>query len=105
MKKVKKVLLSIWIFIIGITNKVSAILKPEPMYGIKEPTEEELFIEKLEKIIKLSKIVILPILFIIGLFVIFNKKITKKTKGLIISILVGIGILVIGIVFILQNNI
>ena len=58
----------------------------EIKYGIFEPTIGE-------KISGIGKIALPLVLFIIGLFVVLSKKITKKVKVITISILLTIGIL------------
>ena len=58
----------------------------EPKYGIFEPTIGE-------KILGIGKIALPLVLFIIGLFVVLSKKITKKVKVITISILLTIRIL------------
>ncbi len=118
MKKLKKVFMSFGAFIIGTVSKVSAVatkygifapemvedkygvydpniidipakygvFEPvEPKYGILEPTISE-------KLARIGKFAIPVILFFIGLFVILNKKITKKTKAIVVSILVILAI-------------
>ena len=98
--KIKKILISIQVFFTGITSKVFATSISElnshgiqteygieiaPMYGIEEsPIEEGL---------RLGKIILPVLLFIIGLFVIFSKKLTKKVKAIIISALILLVIL------------
>lgn len=58
----------------------------EPKYGILEPTIGE-------KISIIGKIALPLVLFIIGLFLVLSKKITKKVKIITISTLLIIGIL------------
>ena len=103
MKKSKKVFMSFGFFITGLISKVSAvsiseqtkygvidpdILRTETKYGIFEP--EPTIGEKMSTI---GKFAIPIILFVIGLFVILNKKITKKVKAIVISVLVALAIL------------
>lgn len=93
MKKLKKVFMSFGVFITGLISKVHAVDIDivELKYGVFEPTIGE-------KISRIGKFAIPIILFVIGLFVILNKKITKKVKAIVISALVLLGIL--GYVFI-----
>ena len=58
----------------------------EPKYGILEPTIGE-------KTSRIGKIALPLVLFIIGLFLVLSKKITKKVKIITISTLLIIGIL------------
>ena len=58
----------------------------ELKYGILEPTIGE-------KISRIGKIALPLVLFIIGLFLVLSKKITKKVKIITISTLLIIGIL------------
>ena len=88
MKKIKKVLMSFGLFFSGLTLKVSAT---EPKYGVANDLILEPTIE--EKIASIGKYVIPIILFIIGLFVILSKKITKKVKAIVISCLIILAIL------------
>lgn len=89
MKKLKKVFMSFGVFITGLISKVHAVdpdIMVEMKYGIFEPTIGE-------KNSRIGKFAIPIILFVIGLFVILNKKITKKVKAIVISALVLLGIL------------
>ena len=100
MNKIKKVFLSISVFFTGIISKVYAIepfqmVLIESLYGVYEPTLGE-------KISRVAKIVLPVLLFIIGLFVILSKKITKKIKLIVISSLALVGI--IGMFVIIGKN-
>lgn len=97
MNKVKKVFISFGLFITGLISKVSALSalslveqvkygEVEIKYGVFEPTMGE-------KILRVGKVVIPIILFVIGLFVVLSKKTTKKVKTIIISGLVILAIL------------
>lgn len=99
MKKLKKVFMSFGVFITGLISKVLAVsiseqtkygeFDPrmvEDKYGVFEPTMGE-------KISIVGKFAIPIVLFVIGLFVILNKKITKKVKAIVISVLVALTIL------------
>lgn len=94
MNKLKKVISSIGIFIIGMVSKVYAgATSIEPLYGLKSvpvPVPKQAIGEKFSGI---GKIVLPLVLFIIGLFVILNKRITKKVKIITISTILTIGIL------------
>lgn len=100
MKKIKKIFISSGSFILGLCSKVFAasldrieikygIIDPgmiEKKYGVFEPTIGE-------KISGIGKFAIPIILFVIGLFVVLSKKITKKVKIIIISVLIILVIL------------
>ena len=91
--KLKKVLISIQLFFMGIASKVFAASDPklldfkghevQTFYGIDTPVTKGL---------RLGKLIIPVLLFVIGLFVILSKKITKKIKTLVISILILLAI-------------
>ena len=102
MNKLKKVFASLSVFFGSMISKVLAfdpammvedkygVIDPRmyepPKYGIFEPTIGE-------KISRIGKIALPLVLFIIGLFVILNKKMAKKVKIITISTLLAIGIL------------
>lgn len=97
MNKIKKIFTSFGVFFTSMVSKVLAfdiaikygVIDPrmyEIKYGIFEPTIGE-------KISGIGKIALPLVLFIIGLFVVLSKKITKKVKVITISILLTIGIL------------
>lgn len=98
MKKMKKVFMSFGVFITGLISKVHAVNIVEKKYGVFDPdmveTKYGIFEPTIgEKISRIGKFAIPIILFVIGLFVILNKKITKKVKAIVISALVLLGIL------------
>ena len=110
MKKLKKVFMSFGVFITGLISKVSAVsiseqtkyvvFDPrmvEDKYGVFEPTMGE-------KISGIGKFAIPIVLFVIGLFVILNKKITKKVKAIVISVLVALTILGVILMNYLSSN-
>lgn len=86
MNKIKKVITGIGIFLFGLTSKVLGkdyeIGKSQLMYGVPSVRMSILpsVLEKIEKLL-------VCIFFIIGLFVIFNKKIEKRMKIIIVSVL------------------
>lgn len=91
MNKLKKVLSSIGVFIITMISKVYAIgtgPKIVSMYAV-DPGPRTIG----ETISKIGKITVPVILFVIGLFVVLSKKITKKVKAITISILILLGFL------------
>lgn len=93
MKKLKKVLVSFVTLGSGLASKAFAAGAIEPKYGIVE-VKYGIFEPTIgEKISRVGKFAIPIILFVIGLFVILNKKITKKVKAIVISALVLLGIL------------
>lgn len=85
MNKIKKVILSIGAFFVGMISKVYAIGENDiiPMYAVGLGPREITG----NIISKIGKIAIPFVLFIIGLIVILNKRITKKEKAIIVSIL------------------
>lgn len=87
MNKLKKVISSIGVFIIGMISKVYAI-GPDTIVSVYavDPGPRQ-------TILKIGKITVPVILFVIGLFVILSKKITKKVKAIVISSLIALGIL------------
>lgn len=108
MKKIKKVFMSIGIFFTTLITKVSAVQSNiETKYGVFDPrTIEDKYgvfdpgiIETkygvfdpeptaISRIFSIGKFVVPAILFVIGIFVILNKKLTNKVKAIIVSILV-----------------
>ncbi len=94
MNKIKKVISSIEVFIVGMISKVYAIGTDEiiSMYAV-DPGPKEKIPSIVEIISKIGKIVIPVVLFVIGLIVIFNKKIAKKVKVIVVASLVILAIL------------
>mgnify|MGYP000257073139 FL=1 len=98
MKKLKKVFMSCGVFITGLISKVSAVsISEQTKYGVFDPRMVEdkygVFEPTMgEKISGIGKFAIPIVLFVIGLFVILNKKITKKVKAIVISVLVALTI-------------
>lgn len=94
MKKIKKILGSLGIFLVGLKSKVLASYPQiqekfvEVKYGTFEPTIAE-------KFSIIAKIVLPIILFFIGLGVILSKKLSKKIKTIIIVVFICVGILAI----------
>ena len=103
MNKIKKIFISCGVCFTSMVSKVLAfefepsmiveekygVIDPrmyETKYGIYEPTIGERFL-------KIGKIALPLVLFVIGLFVILSKKVSKKVKVITISILLAIGIL------------
>ena len=93
MNKIKKIFISIGVFLTGLVSKAFA-LDVEMKYGVFEP---DMIQDKYgvydpgpttgEKISHIGKFAIPVVLFTIGLFVILSKKITNKVKAIIIFIL------------------
>ena len=83
--KIKKILVSSQLFFIEMISKVFATSPYEIQtdYGIQYRIE----ISPIYKWVKVGKVILPVILFIIGLFVILSKKITKKVKAIVISVL------------------
>lgn len=89
MNKIKKILASISITFAGLISNIYTV-HATPAYGIPpEPKEEKIW----NIISKIGIITIPVILFIIGLFVILNKKISKKVKKIVISVLIVLSVL------------
>lgn len=89
MNRIKKVFISLSLFLTNIITKVYAISVVDTLYGVSEPKEPTPTIW--EKIIGIGKILMPIIFFVVGVFVIINKKITKKVKAIVISILIILG--------------
>ncbi len=94
MNKIKKIFTSFGVFFTSMVSKVLAF-DPATMvqdkYGVIEPEMYEPTMG--EKILGIEKIALLLAFFIIGLFVVLNKKITKKAKIITISILLTVEII------------
>ena len=101
MNKLKKIFASFGIFFLGIVSKVLAFnpeMFIEDKYGVFDPRMVEikygLFEPTIgEKFSRIGKIALPLVLFIIGLYVIISKKITKKVKKIVVSILIILAIL------------
>ena len=99
MKKLKKVFMSLGIFMTSLISKVSAIsLTEQTKYGVFDPrmVEEKYGVFEPtmgEKISSIGKIALPIILFVIGLFVVLSKKITKKVKAIVVSVLILLAVL------------
>ena len=101
MNKIKKIFTSFGMFFTSMVSKVLAFdlaRTVEMKYGIIEPSLIDIKYGVLEptigeKISGIGKIALPLVLFIIGLFVLLSKKITKKVKVITISILLTIGII------------
>lgn len=108
MNKIKKFFMGISIFFTSIVSKVYAIGSTQILYGVIDPGMSTLYgvFEPTigEKISRVGKIALPIILFIIGLFVILSKKITKKIKFIVISSLVLAGIIGMFVMNYLANN-
>lgn len=109
-KKLKKVFMSFGVFITGLISKVSAVsISEQTKYGVFDPRMVEdkygVFEPTMgEKISGIGKFAIPIVLFVIGLFVILNKKITKKVKAIVISVLVALTILGVILINYLSSN-
>ena len=96
MNKLKKVFFSFVAFFSGLVSTVSADYlnstyevvgkESQAKYGVAEPT----LIEKMPNVWEFAFLVII---FIIGLFVILNKELTKKVKIIVVSFLVILALL------------
>lgn len=101
MNKLKKIFASFGIFFLGMVSKVLAFnpeMFIEDKYGVFDPRMVEikygLFEPTIgEKFSRIGKIALPLVLFIIGLYVIISKKITKKVKKIVVSTLIILAIL------------
>lgn len=102
MNKIKKTFISFGTFFTGLASKVFAVdtLMIEDKYGVFDPRVVvckygvELPEHTIgERILSVGKFALPVILFVIGLFVVLSKKITKKVKAIVVSILVIVAIL------------
>lgn len=94
MNKIKKIISSIGVFIISMISKVYAI-GPDTiisMYAV-DPGPKEKIPSIVSTIANIGKIAIPIILFVIGFFVVLNKKITKKIKVIVVSVLAILAII------------
>jgi len=97
MKKIKRILLSIWIFFIGIARKYY-VKSMVSLYGIENP---KIDIQKKQTIIsavaqRISAVMIGGVTFIVtvlGLFIFLNKKMAKKKKVVVACMLILAGIM------------
>ena len=101
MSKLKKIFISLGVFITSSFTKIFGIISrgeevnyiANPLYGPPgepQPTTGEL-LTKMFTII--AKPLFIVVVFIIGLIVVLNKKMTKKVKAIVISILILLAIL------------
>ena len=101
MNKIKKIFTSFGIFFFVFLSKVLAFnpeMFVEDKYGVFDPRMVEikygLFEPTIgEKFSRIGKIALPLVLFIIGLYVIISKKITKKVKKIVVSTLIILAIL------------
>lgn len=77
MKTIKRIFASLSMFMVMLTSNVFGV---DPKYGVYEPIPD------------VARIGIVAILFLIGLFVIFNKKISNTIKALIVFGLIILGV-------------
>ena len=99
MNRIKKLFVGIGAFFSGLFFKLASVTA-ETKYGVARPQVETKY-GVLEpqpsptpdnKILALAKFAVPGVLFVIGLFVLLNKKITKKVKIMVISILVALAV-------------
>lgn len=93
--RIKKILVSIQVFFLGMISKVSAmsVYDIQTDYGIQTAYGIELEPSPIEKAFSIGKFILPIVLFIIGLFVVISKKITRKVKIIVISSLIVLGTL------------
>ena len=87
--RIKKILVSIQVFFLSMISKVFAL----SVYDIQTDYGIQTVPSPIEKAFSIGKFVLPIILFVIGLFVIVSKKITKKVKAIVISTLIILGVL------------
>lgn len=116
MKRIKKIVLAVQIFIMSIYGKVFGIGDTEivPMYGVKFAEPEPLPKIKLQELIKspieLLKNLIVPIILIIGVIevIFFYKKNNGKNKKIIMIAILSILFVIFmiyGIIFLINYEI
>ena len=100
MSKIKKIFISLGAFIVTAFTKIGGLISraeittsfqalygpPQDLYGQSQLTMGEI-------ISKIAKPIILIVFFIIGLFIVLSKKITKKTKAIVVFALIILAIL------------
>ena len=90
MNKIKKIFASLGMLIAASFTKICGIISrgditPQSLYGVNEEYDGEIIREKIWDVLKWTT----PFLiFIIGIIVILNKKISPKTKNIVIAILI-----------------
>ena len=93
MNRIKKMGTSFIVFLSGMISRVWAIERPYGLtvseYAVDPGPRKTVW----DTISKIGKIAIPVILFVIGLFVVLSKKITKKVKVIVISVLTILAIL------------
>lgn len=96
--KIIKFFIGIGTFFTGLISKVYAFtVSGQTKYGIREPKAEDN-----NSII--GKILLFVLIFIIGLIIILNKKLTKKVKAIIISAILLLGVLGFVLINYFANN-
>ncbi len=79
LNKIKKIIVGIFVFIIGTLSKVFADVNYQPDYGVKSESKTLTHLEEL-------KWIVLPIIFFIGIIVIIKKCIKKGKTELLAKI-------------------
>lgn len=95
MNKVKKVLVGIFVFVIGTLSKVFADVTYQPDYGVESPSKAEMYLEEFKWILEVLKWIVLPIIFAIGIIVIIRRYIKKGKIDTLIKVLITITIILI----------
>lgn len=100
LEKIKKVFLSIGVFLVTLPTKIWAVnmenfanhaLEMQPEYGVIEPIPIPRTYTILENIGKIISIIIIPLIFIIGIIIYLKKSKSSKLRK-VISVLVAAGI-------------
>lgn len=107
MKKIKKIFASIGIAIIGIVFKALPVLSmsfyggPIDESAFSAPTnkkEEIGFLEKILNVINpITTVLLTGIIFVAGIVIIFNKKLSKKVKNILAIIICILLVLMVGV--------
>ena len=97
MNKIKKVFIG---FGVSVTSFISKTFAVDIKYGIVDPymyeTKYGVFEPEPtigERILSIGKFALPIVLFFIGLFVVLSKKLTKKVKAIVVSVLIALAIL------------
>ena len=104
MKKIKKISLLVFTFLLGISTKVFGISSSQPKYGVYfDPIPQPAYgvVRPIETIWKFAKIFIIPIILLIGIIIYLKKSTSTKLKKAItvLAMLIITGVLY----FIIEN--
>ena len=98
MSKIKKIFISLGAFFAMMFTKICGLISnaeivPQPLYGVPQDLYGPPQLTTVEKISKIVKPAIWVVVFIIGLIVILSKKISKKAKVIVVSLLILLAML------------